>query len=689
MMKTTKYLLTIIFLMLMSVSQAQEKFKISAYSGANETEGDFKELTKSGFDLGITFDYAISKKFKLGFDVNHQINDFINPVDFGKIPESDSYSIANIENGNWKIITIGFGPTYTFGNYKFFVDLYSKAGISLTQSPTALTTIDFNGIESELFRLDNQKVASFGITSGLRFNYSLSNNLSIFINPQYVYSSAKVKYNFRDINPSFIDDEFNPGLLVEQPLEVKEVNPSYLNLNLGLTLKLGAKKNKLETEEENELDQSCLKTILQSPNNNESYLLNSKVQPVFTWFNHSNAIKGYEFILFDNDKVIFSKKTKSNTLKIDKKLKRILSNQTVKEKIFEWQVKTAFENCPDQYSEKQSLSIRASNTIEINITDIECLTPAYDANGNVRYKAKVEFKTGNNSSQWNINSLSLIESGQTIPISNLNSCTSQYAISPFPPLVLTPNSSSIWCFEFSVPIGSLNQTFQANGSLGNGSGDVSVLKNLPSCICNVCDKWQIIPSNENFWKFNFNGGLSNMRLRTDFQILNSDPIQKVKAEIVSVQHKVNDTLCYSCTKDDNTMGLFHKSNSSGLIISRNGWQDNGVGTLYDENNDNYGNVFTWKATTSQGVDFSTKKMFLMNMNLPPLSSLNCCETTYKVCVRYTFEDINCQTCDYLVCYEFNSSTTTSTGGGIGTGVGTGTGNQSGGVLTPIQIKTKN
>ena len=76
---------------------------------------------------------------------------------------------------------------------------------------------------------------------------------------------------------------------------------------------------------------------------------------------------------------------------------------------------------------------------------------------------------------------------------------------------------------------------------------------------------------------------------------------------------------------------------------------------------------TWVSETSGGVDFSTGNRTLqLYIDLPDISSLDCCENKYEVCVRYTFTDINCQTCDTVICYEYNtSSTSTGNGGGIG------------------------
>ena len=77
----------------------------------------------------------------------------------------------------------------------------------------------------------------------------------------------------------------------------------------------------------------------------------------------------------------------------------------------------------------------------------------------------------------------------------------------------------------------------------------------------------------------------------------------------------------------------------------------------DTNNDNYSNQAIWRAKDpSVGVDFNLMKRFILPISLPDPSSLDCCEHTYEVCVRYTFTDINCASCSYDRCYLYDGTT---------------------------------
>ena len=670
-------LITLLFMMSSIVFSQNKELQVKPYVGFSSPIGDFKNFSNNGFVFGFSMDKYLGKAFALGLDFNVQSNGFKNPYDFSVI--TNPYTVAETSSGNWSTSTITFGPTYRIGSTKFNAEIYSKAGMSYTKSPNYDAVLSDGSFSKSIFNLPEQKRTSFGLTSGIRFNYKISSRLSLFLNPQYVYSSSKVEYCNCGLNN--LD---NPDLIVDQEPIKETISPSFLNLNAGLTWSLGGNSTKSDVKDnvENEID-TCPKTTLLS-NDKARYLVNSKIHPDFVWRNNSKSVKSYEFRLYANQKMIYSKKTNDNYLTVDKKLNNLFKNIN-KEKQFEWNIITAFNGCETQVTPSHTFSIRAGNQIEINVTNIECLTPAYDSSGVVRYKGKVEFKAGiNNSDNWIINNLLLVESSTTIPITSLQSCgSSPMTFSPTGPLTLPPGGSEIWCFEISVPIGSLSQTFQTNGSLGNGLGAISTKEVLKSCICDICDEWDIIPSNKKFWSFPF-PAVSNMRLKQDIKILNAAPIMKVDAEIISVQHVANDEQCYTCTKDHNKMGLFASGSLSGKITSINGWQNNGIGELKDLNSDGFGNLFTWKSQLATGVDFATTKTFEMNISLPELSKLECCHSKYKVCIRYTFTDVNCQTCSELVvCYDYDSKTNTTSGG-----VGTGIGNQSSGGLTPSQINPK-
>lgn len=724
-----KYTLGLLLLFLVNVVHAQ---KVSSFTlGVNQTA--YKLLDTDGFS-----NISASPNISLGYNLGKfSLNTEVGQMNFKASRFFEDYSSLVDRLGTfsgtdkWKGNYFLAGPGYNFirtQNFSFglkvLTGLYQpKSAANYEITDNVLSNLTYERLQGFL----GEKKSFLTVKGGLDLEYYPKSKPFGFrlatgytaLNTEENLRIARFGKDFSKytLGPDQPDEIIREILLSTPNIEETSI-PNFNNIyaTLGLIYRIGGKdksiKNKipktqtpktsqgLEVNKKTkprteETDINCLKTTLKSPSNGEKYLSNSSIKPQFTWINLSNSELNYEFKLFENDKLVYTKKTTSNSVDTDNQLEKIFNSQRAGEKQYHWMVKTTCPDCPDQISEKQNFSIRSSNNIEMNITEIACLYPAYDSLGNVKYKAKVEFKTGNNSNPWQINSLSLIESGRNIPINTLTNCgNGNMGFTPVAPLVLGPNSSpSVWCFEFSVPIGSSNQTFQTNGALGNGSGNVSTQNSLPSCICNVCDiknpiGWQAVTSDKTFRKFNYNGGKSNMRIGTNFQIQNADPIQKVQAEIVSVQHIVNDTLCYSCTKNDDTMGLFYKEPSSGIINSKNGWQNNGAATLFDENNDNYGNKFTWLSSTSDGVDFSTNKQFNMNLNLPPISTLECCKTKYSVCVRYTFEDINCQSCDYLVCYEYDSSTA-STEGELGDeGVDQEIRNQSGGILTPNQLTPK-
>ncbi len=660
-----------ILVLVAQLSQAQETLKILPYAGINQTLTDFKDFAQPGMGVGLATDYQLTKNFALGIDLNYQSNSFSNPLDYSKIP--DYLRLECYQKDKWGVFTMGVGPTYTFGSDRLSVDIFSKAGISLVDTPISGTVLKYNmakELEAELFQFDKQKLTSFGITSGLRINYQLSNVISLFLNPQYVYSSAKVRYGFQDIDAAIIDEHFNLDYLIEQPLISKEINPSYFNINAGVTLNINTSSDPDPSKGKNSIGEtveqirnSCYGAELVAPKNQSDLYLTQSDRPVFKWKETSDGKPAYYvFKLLDEaGETLYSHKTKKTEVGHSKKLEAVYQEYFNKDrkKIF-WEVTSAFEDCGELTSNQNTITgTKRSVGLIADFRDINCETPAFDSFGNVHYQAEVYLENPIS------NTTTIIIPSQIFTVTTTSNTTATnvtYVGSPTFPISLAPGASTTVQFKFNRPIGETHTALHVSYH-ESGYPDLLVeetpVEELPNCICNVCDSWKIEPSHETMYKHN--SPTSNMRVRSDFKIVNADPIQQVKAEIISVQHKISDTLCYTCTTEANTMGLFNKRSGSGLVISTVGWEDNGKATLYDQNNDTYGNEFTWRAQSTQGIDFSTNKIFLMNINLPPMSSLDCCETSYIVCIRYTFTDINCQTCDYVICYEYNS--TDSQGGG--------------------------
>lgn len=667
-------MLSLIIVGTTTIIQAQNNLKIFPYAGVNQTLGEFKDFTEPGMAVGLASDYQLSKNFAIGLDVNYQGNSFSNSYDFSRLPKD--LLIEEHEQGKWGATTIGLGPTYTFGSDKLSLDIYSKAGASFISTPVSSILFKYKAAAesgSKLFQLKEQKLTGFGITSGLRINYSLSNTVSIFLNPQYVYSSAKVQYAYQDIDAAYMDDQLNLEYLLEEHLIQEEIKPSYFNINAGVkfnistSTKLPSSDNESTVAIESQKEMSrCYKAVLVAPKNQKDLYLTQKDRPSFKWKETSEKKPDHYVFRILNEKgtILYSFKTRKQEVEHSRKIETVYQEYFNNDrKKISWEVVSVFNDCGELTSDQNIITgTKRSVGLIADFRDINCENPAYDSSGNVHYEAEVYLENPIS------NTTTIIVPSQIFTVtstSNTASTNVTYVGSPVFPISLAPGASTTVQFKFNRPIGETQTALHVKYH-ESGYPDLMVeetpIEDLPNCICNICDNWKIESSHEAMVKYNT--PTSNMRIRNDFKILNADPIQQVKAEIISVQHKINDTLCYTCTSQANTMGLFNKRSGSGKVISSAGWENNGVATLYDDNNDDYGNEFTWQALSAQGVDFSNNKIFLMNINLPPMSSLDCCETIYEVCIRYTFTDINCQTCDYVVCYTYDSSVTKGGGGPV-------------------------
>lgn len=227
-------------------------FEISPYAGLSSPLGNLNDFAKSGFTWGLSSDYFFGKYFGVGFDINQQINDYKNsPFDFSRIPTDPSYSISNYENGIWQNTTIGIGPVLRLGNEKLSADIYSKAGISIVNTPQYESYFNFSGMQRSLLYLNNpERINSFGLILGIRLNYQISDNLSLFINPLYVYSAAKVDYTYQNFDNAFQEIQgqtiFNPETLIEQPEISEQIQLSNFNLNFGLRFTFGGQKEPVQ-----------------------------------------------------------------------------------------------------------------------------------------------------------------------------------------------------------------------------------------------------------------------------------------------------------------------------------------------------------------------------------------------------------------------------------------------------------
>lgn len=250
-MKTRFYILSLFTILSCYVSFSQnndeKQWQIVPYLGLSTTQSDFKDLSENGFVLGLSLDKYLSSKFALGLDINYQANDFKNSIDYSSIPST--FGVLSNDVNKWSTATISLGPTYKIGGEKFNLELFLKGGLSMVKVPAQSTTFSGGGVQYlNILELKEESKSSFGITSGVRLNYAISNSLSFFVNPQYVLSASEIGFFHKDITTEGVA---NPDLLVQDGGQLCYVKPSYLNVNAGLKFNLGGKPNKIEEENVN------------------------------------------------------------------------------------------------------------------------------------------------------------------------------------------------------------------------------------------------------------------------------------------------------------------------------------------------------------------------------------------------------------------------------------------------------
>ncbi len=71
---------------------------------------------------------------------------------------------------------------------------------------------------------------------------------------------------------------------------------------------------------------------------------------------------------------------------------------------------------------------------------------------------------------------------------------------------------------------------------------------------------------------------------------------------------------------------------------------------------------TWGSDAGAGynlMDGVGDQTTTFNVFLPKRSTINCCDDTIRICIKYSFTDVDCKTCDTIICYKIVNRTTIS------------------------------
>lgn len=161
---------------------------------------------------------------------------------------------------------------------------------------------------------------------------------------------------------------------------------------------------------------------------------------------------------------------------------------------------------------------------------------------------------------------------------------------------------------------------------------------LPCCLCTYCDD----PQNMNITEGAQTVNQLNAETMAITQQFNISPknIIGVKAQIVYISESSIDDACRTCAKDESSVYHFTGSNTA---------QWNGGNTIQgvaqNGNTSFPSRIIGWSSNTQGNLALN------MQVGLPGLSQLECCSRSIRICIRYSFTDKDCKTCERLVCYE--------------------------------------
>jgi hypothetical protein len=208
---------------------------------------------------------------------------------------------------------------------------------------------------------------------------------------------------------------------------------------------------------------------------------------------------------------------------------------------------------------------------------------------------------------------------------------------------LVPGTGITFEFDFSTNASSTQFTFYGlvddglkGGTNKNPRNETLAINKFPDCPCDYCQDDMI----------RFNGANTitdaNNILTLSTHVSIGNQITQFKAELIgfSYQPQNGNIQCWVCDKDDNQWGNF----VNGTLAP---W-GNGVFPSLPCCGGNSHHTIGWWGNPI----LITNRPLVLNISLPPGSTLSCCPFKIDFCIRYTFTDKECRSCSVVKCYEY-------------------------------------
>jgi hypothetical protein len=172
---------------------------------------------------------------------------------------------------------------------------------------------------------------------------------------------------------------------------------------------------------------------------------------------------------------------------------------------------------------------------------------------------------------------------------------------------------------------------------------------LPPCGCNFCDSVSITVVNPEKPPIQSIPQSGYDVISMPVSITYSPwPVNRVVAEIVAFQHVVNTNTCITCNTENRMHGVFVGTAQNHIVGNTNPWLNSGNAYLYP-----FSREATWSTFSPSGVLLNNQEFFL-NMGVPIMNSLICCQDRIKWTIRYSFVTVDQTTGECRVCENLKS-----------------------------------
>lgn len=599
---------------------------------------------------------------------------------------------------------LGLQSNFSFGQFTVS-PILNAAYLNVKQQAFAIAQSNSVNGQNRDFNLYTQaetKTSGFAFIPKLRLAY-FPGKLGFFVEGNYIIGPS-IKNETTTFKPQGVADakgfySIDQMLTGSNVATVTTTKYNSLGFNFGISLALGKSINEKGIKREATIPQTkniTEKAIKSPPNRNETVRNHDK---------NCNEYTAPEILMpsdaahvqIDNGRLVIRYK-KSNALFLNYKIFVWRENEGRKELIHEKLYPNNFNGSIEELKlakgKTENLTIRMqavaaentdypnikgdraayqkancttfqhngfSNTINISSNSSAC-SPEYSFNitkAECIEKGKIKV-TGNytvtlptaTTGILNLNTFTAEVNGNPVAISNATS-----NISPVPTGNIPSGSVQNFSFEIdgdAVCDQQLNIYYTVGSTIQCGPGTTPISNNilcvasylkLPCCICNYCDK----PENMSIKDISHSTAIAAGNNLNILQQISVGPknISEITAALVSIKEFEVDEACKECRKKaDGTLNeneVYHFINSNTAQ-----WT---AGSPIPASSGNSSNSFPtkileWKTNSKGVIDFN------LTLALPGTSSLSCCERHGQICIRYSFTDIECKTCNILVCYTY-------------------------------------